>query len=308
MSNVTSSTSPAIAKAKLLTQLLNEATRSSVGINAHAVLAHLVADAWPTGSTWTASTAITTLANRLAVSYDTVARAVRELEEAELVRRQVGGGQRNSRYVFIARSEPVESAGVPPQRPHGCGPTLRTGADSESARVRTIPGFQNSTSSSRGAGRSNTARLSPGARRADSPAAAGAAGSGADRGAERTVEVKTTIAARTSVQPQPLPTPVDEAAIAELVRRPEWLPEGKGWIDRATAIELLSLPTTTYDAHRWALELARQRRNTLDNPAGYYIAKLRSPDLAEVEAKARTRHRLAAAATQHSHAVNGGPR
>jgi len=59
-----------------------------------------------------------------------------------------------------------------------------------------------------------------------------------------------------------------------LTKRPEWLPEGKPWIDRKTADSLARLrlePDVVADVYK----RAKARRGTLANPAGYVIAEMR---------------------------------
>lgn len=67
-----------------------------------------------------------------------------------------------------------------------------------------------------------------------------------------------------------------------LSKRPPWLNHDAPWIDRRTAEDLASLKSTTVDVLYWALQLTKERKATLDNPAGFFIARMRSPDLREV--------------------------
>jgi len=255
--------SPAIAKAKLLTRDLNQASRAGVSVTAHAVLAHLIADAWPTpeGSAWSARTPIATLANRLAVSSDTVRRAVRELEVAELVRCRVGGGKQASVYLFAGSvsAPPAPMRGVAPVRGgplHRCEGTPGTHASTPLAPVRGVPDQNRSEHRS-------------------SSISSGAEGARLHRG------------------PATLAGAADAAAVqALLARRPEWMPEGKPWLDVTTVKELATRPGSTPDVALWALRLTRESRLTLGNPAGYLISRIRKPDPDAVREDAARRARL----------------
>lgn len=61
---------------------------------------------------------------------------------------------------------------------------------------------------------------------------------------------------------------------AILLRRPEWLPEGKPWITEAVCAELSRLGIFDTDVTAVYAE-AKKSRTTLDSPAAYVIAKLR---------------------------------
>lgn len=58
------------------------------------------------------------------------------------------------------------------------------------------------------------------------------------------------------------------------------------WIDQVTARQLACLPTTTPALIAHAVKEARQKRNTLDNPAGLVVKRLRHPDPGLLEALA----------------------
>lgn len=61
-----------------------------------------------------------------------------------------------------------------------------------------------------------------------------------------------------------------------LSKRPEWLPDGKPWIDRDTWEELgRTAGNATSDDLQKIIRRARSSRLTLDNPAGFVIAELR---------------------------------
>lgn len=62
--------------------------------------------------------------------------------------------------------------------------------------------------------------------------------------------------------------------VGYLMKRPEWVPDGKGWINKAMANELARLPLTQ-DQVDGVIRDARKSRTTLKNPAGYVVAELR---------------------------------
>lgn len=58
-------------------------------------------------------------------------------------------------------------------------------------------------------------------------------------------------------------------------KRPEWLPEGKPWVDEGTWIQLArKAPNLSAGIFEKILREARNRRLTLDNPAGYVISQI----------------------------------
>jgi hypothetical protein len=61
-----------------------------------------------------------------------------------------------------------------------------------------------------------------------------------------------------------------------MAKRPDWLPEGKPWIDAETwvSIAIESPHMSTHDLNK-VLIRAKQGRNTLANPAGFIISKLK---------------------------------
>lgn len=74
----------------------------------------------------------------------------------------------------------------------------------------------------------------------------------------------------------PPPTPEMVSWAAAQSKRPDWLPETKPWIDADTWLALArQCPTLTADAFQKIIQSARRSRNTLDNPAGFIIAKIR---------------------------------
>ena len=80
-------------------------------------------------------------------------------------------------------------------------------------------------------------------------------------------------------------TPADAVVISSevskwaetLSKRPDWLPDGKPWIDKGTwqqlAISHPNLNAATFNA---IMSRAKQGRNTLENPAGYIISQIRT--------------------------------
>lgn len=80
----------ALAKARLITLALRAAADARLSARAHAVLAHVVADAWPLGSRWRATTAVAVLARRLACSERAVQQALSELTTARILVRLRG--------------------------------------------------------------------------------------------------------------------------------------------------------------------------------------------------------------------------
>lgn len=70
------------------------------------------------------------------------------------------------------------------------------------------------------------------------------------------------------------------SSVAELQRRPEWLPDGLAWLDDEGATEVAmvlgGIPQKRANAI-WdqVLKNARKSKKTLENPAGYVIAKIR---------------------------------
>lgn len=254
--------SPAIAKAKLLTRLLNQASRAGVSVTAHAVLAHLIADAWPSplGSAWSASTPIGTLANRLGVGDKTIRRAVRELELAELVKCRIGGGKQPSVYLLVC-SEPAPRSQVGGVSPVG-GPPSHPREGPPPTHDRTpLPPMGGVPDPDRINHRSSSIIIRGEPARPPSRAAA-------------------------------------DAVLALIVRKPEWLPEGKPWIATSMARHLAELPTSTPDVALWALRATRESRQTLRNPAGFFISRMTTPDLVEVREDAARRERNAAIARQ----------
>ena len=61
-----------------------------------------------------------------------------------------------------------------------------------------------------------------------------------------------------------------------LARRPDWLPEGKPWIEVDTWCELAKIaPNATVQDFDRIMKSARQGRNTLANPAGFIITQIK---------------------------------
>ena len=84
--------------------------------------------------------------------------------------------------------------------------------------------------------------------------------------------------------PTPHPTGTDAAAAAdglrqwaaERARRPEWLPQGKGWIRAGVWLATAqACPTVTREQFDDIIREAKASRTTLANPAGFVLAKLR---------------------------------
>lgn len=88
-----------------------------------------------------------------------------------------------------------------------------------------------------------------------------------------------------------------EALAKAIQKRPEWCPgwgdNPKPWIDARTARELAALPTTTPEVIAWAFSQTHERRKTLANPAGFFVAMLRRPDLDDAHRLAESRRRAA---------------
>lgn len=237
---MTSSTSsPAIAKAKLLTSALNHAAELKLSTTAVAVLAHLIADSWPQDDGWTAHTPQTTLATKLNCSTETIRRAVADL--STIIDHRPGQGSRRSRYVFRwvptpARGRPLTDEGGSPH-PRGEGPHTHEGT------FQVLPDLEH---------QQQQQREPSSAPSTDAPAAAGA---------------------------QPLSPALSQDIIDERVRflrrRPDWLPELKPWITVDVVEELARRPDITQQLVTKVLRQARDSRNTLTNPAGWIVAQLR---------------------------------
>ena len=139
-------TTPALAKARLLSVALHAAARANLSPMAHAVLAHLIADSWPHDDGWAARTPTLTLASRLGVHAGTVKRALRELTTAALLERRAGIGRSASSSVIRvptgSAGAPSESAQAHPQRERRR--TLRecAGAPSEGAQAHPLSDSQ----------------------------------------------------------------------------------------------------------------------------------------------------------------------
>ncbi len=115
MNSTSAPTSPAIAKARLLLDALNHASTRGLSPTSHAVLAHLVADAWPEDDGWTAHTSQASLASRLNVHRATIVRALEEL--ADIIDYRPGKGTRRSRYVISQRRAHAATVAAPMQQP-----------------------------------------------------------------------------------------------------------------------------------------------------------------------------------------------
>ncbi len=125
----------AIAKAVLLRDALRHASQLQLSARAHAVLAHLVAEAWPRGSRWAVRISQQTLAHRLACSTDSIKRALAEIVP-ELVQQHNGRARTVSLFVIREVRTRAPSEGAPV---HGAG---RTRAPSEGAPVHPSTGNQ----------------------------------------------------------------------------------------------------------------------------------------------------------------------
>ena len=78
----------------------------------------------------------------------------------------------------------------------------------------------------------------------------------------------------TTAAPQPTPELMAWANMQS--KRPDWLHESKPWIDADTWLELArDVPNMTADQFNKIVGNARRGRNTLANPAGFIIAKIR---------------------------------
>jgi hypothetical protein len=71
----------------------------------------------------------------------------------------------------------------------------------------------------------------------------------------------------------------EEEVFSLLRKRPDWMPEGKGWIDHARADELCRLPTSTPEVVAFSLSEVKQGRATLKDPAGLFVKKMREPNI-----------------------------
>ena len=58
-------------------------------------------------------------------------------------------------------------------------------------------------------------------------------------------------------------------------RRPEWMPEGKPWLDENAVYQIATLPGLTAEVWEQSLRAAKDSRHTLKNPAGYFVSQLR---------------------------------
>lgn len=83
--------------------------------------------------------------------------------------------------------------------------------------------------------------------------------------------------------PTAAPAPAADAAddglrkwAAERARRPEWLPQGKGWIRAGVWLDTArACPHVTREQFEDIIREAKASRGTLDNPAGFVLARLR---------------------------------
>jgi hypothetical protein len=255
------------SKPALLQQQLNAAARAQLSTTAHAVLAHLIADAWLKPEGWVATTSQTSLASRLAVHTATIARAVDELRE--LISYEPGRGCRRSRFVFSSVPAPVQT---PSQR-----------------QCRDLPA-PTLTPTQHRRGDIPIPRISSAAA-ATTPAADAA-------GFAQLVEERQEPTQETPSMPD---TPERLQLVEQLLTRPAWLQQDRAWLDLETAQKLAALSTTTSQAIDWALTITSERRRTLDNPAGYFIARLRSPNLADIQRRAARRSQLSLRLTQPAH-------
>ena len=71
------------------------------------------------------------------------------------------------------------------------------------------------------------------------------------------------------------PVVVFQAKVKYLLRRPDWLPNDKPWLDEDGARSIAGIANLTQSQVDAVLNHARKSRATLDNPAGYVMAKLR---------------------------------
>jgi len=263
---------PAIAKAKLLREALNTASTLGLSTTAHALLAHLIADAWPRGSSWVATTPQATLANRLGIHRGNVARATAEL--APVVLYTSGRGTRKSRFIILPNAAPAQqpnacSVDAPAQHPT---PRLRSdhAAPAQHPTLRQRSTYQ-LTESHQQQQQCPPAQPPPPTDRA---AAAFA------------------------------PLSADQAQVyAQLAERPQWLDQRKGWIDYIDARNIAALPTSSIELLKLTIRAARDSRNSLTNPAGYVLSRLRSPDPQLIAALALQRAHAVSVATANASAV-----
>lgn len=62
---------------------------------------------------------------------------------------------------------------------------------------------------------------------------------------------------------------------AWLAKRPDWLPEGKPWIEPGVAAELASMPALMPENVNVVFKAAKDSRSQLKNPAGFIVKRLR---------------------------------
>ncbi len=246
-----STSSPAVAKAKLLTIALNAASRAQLTTTAHALLAHLVADAWLQDDGWTSHTPQSTLATRLNVHVGTIVRAIAELRD--LVEYRPGQGHRRSRFVIRPVPAPMQGpvpapAQGPSQRQRGEVPAPARGSTPRQRRDIPVNSVLSSSSSTA------------------APAAGGSI-----------VEVK------------PVDAHAIDALAKVIGTRPVWLKAELPWVEPGVARELARLSTTSIDAVHWAAAIAHESRNTIRSPAALFVKRLRAPDLAEIDRRRRRR-------------------
>lgn len=86
------------AKALVLTQLMRIAANEGCSPTAQALLAIIIAEAWPDKREWIARLGYPVLEHRLGVARNTIRRAAHELELADLVRFRPGRGQKISMW------------------------------------------------------------------------------------------------------------------------------------------------------------------------------------------------------------------
>ncbi|MGD9690903.1 MAG: hypothetical protein AB7V47_14310 [Phycisphaerales bacterium] len=253
--------SSAIAKARLLQVALNNASRAKLSVTAHALLAHILSDAWLTDDGWASHTSQRSYATRLGLSVETIRRTAGELDAAGVALYRSGRGSRRSR--FVVPSSPWGST----PHPRGEDPSPARGSTPHPRGDIPLPG------------------ISPPAGRQPPPNPAAAAG----------------VIARAPEPPGAAPelTPAQDALRAAISTRPPWLAEGHAWIDPRKARELARSPATTIDTVSAALSAARERRRTLTNPAGFVIRNIEQPDEELVRQCAARRARVDAWRARH---------
>ncbi|MBX3401878.1 MAG: hypothetical protein KF699_00560 [Phycisphaeraceae bacterium] len=291
-------------KCALFRDLFNRASSLQASAAAHAVLAHLINDAWPGDQEgeWVCTTPIAALATRLRMKRETVSQAVRGSLDG-LVEYQAGKGSRRSRFVLrasaLARASDERATGTDdPGSPQGSGdPTPPAGVVGGSPTPpmggigNSTPRHPNAPVEGHGCPRRGSPNAPAGGHIPGSssnspppPEAIEAGGGGGD--------------ALEGLDPEEF-----AARVRLLSERPSWVPAGQGWFSPADADLMARLPRATVEAIGAVLAHAREKRKELIGIAGWVRRRLERPEPGEMEALIRTRPRPPAVVAPTHHAA-----